>query len=108
MAANEKRLGVLHEMVTEALIKAVTPTELPNFNDDGLPDGTFYEQLPSAAIIQAASKFLKDNEITCAPAADNALGELERRMSERAERRKLRQADALDASREAGFLDRLN
>lgn len=94
MAATEKRLGELHQKVAEVLIEALEGEVLPGYTDpeteEVIPDKKL---APSAAIIAAATKFLKDNEITCAPSENNALGELERKM---AERRAKRQANVVD------------
>ena len=59
-AANEATLGALHVLVAEVLKKRLGDAELC-----------------TAADVNAAIKFLKDNNITCAPDADNHLGELE-------------------------------
>jgi len=86
MAASEKKLGSLHEKVTEVLLEALDGEILPGYGegDEAVPDKRIP---PSAAIIAAATKFLKDNEITCTPAESNALGELEARMAARRAKR---------------------
>lgn len=68
MAATEDTLGELHTQLAQTLTDLVKA------------DGT------SAAVLAVAAKFLKDNNITCTPATDNALGELEAQM--RAKRQK--------------------
>lgn len=105
MAATEKRLGELHHKVTEVLIVALEGETLPGYTDPETDEIVPDKQLPpSAAIIAAATKFLKDNEITCAPSEDNALGELEKKMAERRNKRRPQPVDLADAAREAGFM----
>ena len=99
MAADERALGELHNQVAIALGEALKGIKLPEQEDaDGVIQPAVFLP-PSAAIIQAAAKFLKDNQITCAPAADNSLGELEKIMADR-NKRKADRAD-LAAAREA-------
>lgn len=105
MAATEKRLGELHTKVAEVLIDALEGEELPGYTDE--ETGEIYEpkrMLPSAAIIAAATKFLKDNEITCAPSESNAIGELENKMAERRRRREAGVIDFAEAAKQAQFL----
>jgi hypothetical protein len=108
MAATEKKLGALHEAVTDALIELVKGIEIDDFDDNGEPTGEKRRLPPSAAVIQAASKFLKDNEITCVADEDNKLGELKQGVEARAARREQRRKEMEDAAREAGFLGGLN
>lgn len=75
MAATENDLGELHNELARVLTKIVGA------------DGA------SAAHLAVAAKFLKDNNITCTPAADNALGELEKALAERRQRAKLSAQD---------------
>lgn len=86
MAASEDKLGKLHDKVADVLLEALDGEILPGYDngDEIVPDK---RMLPSAAIIAAATKFLKDNEITCVPAENNALGALEQKMQERRARR---------------------
>lgn len=58
--ASEGALGALHELVAKALMQRI---------QDG--------ELCTAADINAAIKFLKDNNITASREANKALGELE-------------------------------
>lgn len=107
MAANETLLGVLHELTANALIEKLKGT--PILDEDGNPTG---EVIPaSAADIQAAAKFLKDNQITCAPSDDNAVGKLEQKLKERNQRRinnRPTGADLADAKADVSFLSGLN
>lgn len=101
MAANEDILGILHELTAKALMAKLSGTAI--LDEDGQPTG---EVLPcSAADIQAAAKFLKDNNITCAPSADNSLGELQSRLEDKQKRRasRLTPQDIEDAKEQAAF-----
>ena len=106
MPASDTKLGALHEAVTDALIHLVKGTEIPIINDDGEVTGS--DRIPpSAAVIQAAAKFLADNKITCIPATDNKLGELEEAMKKRAAARANLRPQAIDlddASDNADFM----
>jgi len=83
MAANETFLGKLHEATAKALMAKLEG--IPILDEDGLPTG---EVVPcSAADIQAAAKFLKDNNITCVVDNDNELGELEQKLKDKQARR---------------------
>lgn len=108
MAADETALGALHTKVAEVLNLALEGEELPGYTDEETGEVFPAKRLaPSAAIIAAATKFLKDNNITCAPSQDNALGELEAKMRERDAKRanKLDLAQAQkDMASTQGFL----
>lgn len=102
MSATEKRLGELHQKVAEVLIDALDGDELPAYTDPETGEELPAKAIPpSAAIIAAATKFLKDNEITCQPSEDNALGELEQRMAARRTKRQASQADLAQAQADA-------
>lgn len=106
MAATETKLGALHEKVAEVLIDALDGEELPGYADP--ESGEVFEAkriAPSAAIIAAATKFLKDNEITCVRDKGNALGELENKMEERRKRRaSMTVIDMDEARKQAAFM----
>jgi len=107
MAADEKVLGSLHDAVANVLIIAMKGREVPGYTDE--ETGEVYPPTiipPSAAEIQAATKFLKDNNITCAPADDNKLGELEQIMADR-KRSRASKADLRDAVEHTSFLQGL-
>lgn len=97
MAANEKALGDLHAALAAVMKKALEGTKIPGYVDEetgeAVPDDVIP---PSASVMTVVAKFLKDNEITCAPAEDNELGELQRIMEDR--QRKLRGLDKTDRS----------
>lgn len=108
MAATEDKLGALHVKVADVLIEALDGEELPGYEEEG-PDGEVVvvppkRMLPSAAIIAAATKFLKDNEITCTPSENNSLGRLKELAEERRNKRALTPTDLADATRAGGFL----
>jgi hypothetical protein len=104
MAADETALGALHTQVAKVLTVALAGQELPGYFDEDLQkevEGGFIP--PSAAIIAAATKFLKDNNITCTPSKDNALGELEDAMKRRKEKRASKR-DLANATEAHGFM----
>lgn len=103
MAASETKLGALHEKVADVLLTALDGEVLPGYGegDDAVPDKLIP---PSAAIIAAATKFLKDNEITCTPAENNALGELEQKMAARRAKRAGNVVDFSAAADAASFM----
>jgi hypothetical protein len=106
MAANEGALGDLHNKVAEVLIDALDGQTIPEITDE---EGTVIQpetRMPvSAAHITAAIQFLKNNNITCAPSEDNAMGRLTDKMKERQARREARTKGAnvvdFDAARES-------
>lgn len=111
MAANSEAMGALHDAVATVLAVALKGTELPGYTDEDGKEHPPTIMGPSAAIIQAATKFLKDNEITCVAAKDNALGELEAQMETRRQKRDKLRADRLDkitASEQRNFTDGLH
>jgi len=106
MAANEDVLGLLHDMTATALMDLLKGTDITD--EEGNVIGTMK---PTAAVIQAAAKFLKDNNITCAPSDDNKMGELRDALDEKNKRREQRRASRAElneATKEAGFLKGLN
>lgn len=96
MAANSEAMGALHDQVARVLSEALKGQELPGYTDEEGIEQPATIMLPSAAIIQAATKFLKDNEITCVASKDNALGELEAQMELRRAKRDKMKTDRLD------------
>lgn len=103
MAANEKTLGNLHEAVAQALIAGVTPKEVPGYFDEETGEEVAGGvMLPSPAMLQAAAKFLKDNNVTCEPSKDNALGELADIMAKR--RAGLAPPSKEDVAEDAAFM----
>lgn len=106
MAANETKLGQLHDLVADALIQKVKGSVI--LDEEGVEVG---KMEPTAADLQAAAKFLKDNQITCAPSDDNKMGELAAAVAEKNQRRANRRATRQDldgAIQDASFLKGLN
>jgi len=102
VAANEDKLGTLHDQVADVLLDLLKGQELTD--EEGKVIGTIK---PTAATVQAAAKFLKDNNITCAPSDDNKMGELRDALAEKNQRREQRRAtraELAEAKESAGFL----
>ena len=108
MAADDKVLGALHDMVATALTIAMKGREVPGYTDEETGE-VFPPTIipPSAAEIQAATKFLKDNNITCAPSKDNKLGELQAMMQEKKAKRAATRLDLADAREQTDFMSGL-
>jgi hypothetical protein len=102
MAATEDFLGQLHNATAKALMDKLNGIKI--LDEEGNPTGEVIP--PSAADIQAAAKFLKDNNITCAPSEDNKLGELEEKLKEKQARRlgRITPGDLAEANAQANFL----
>ena len=87
MAANEGSMGMLHDLLARQLIAKIESGEA------------------SASELAVAAKFLKDNNITCLPTEDNAIGELEEKLKQRRNKRtSLTQADLEAAMAQTEFL----
>ena len=100
MAAAESILGTLHEKLAETYLDLLEGR--PIYNEAGEEVGRMPLQ---AAELQAINKFLKDNDITCAPDDSGRLAEIETKLRERNERRGLRRAAraaSMDELAEAG------
>jgi len=112
MAASETKLGALHEKVAEVLLDALEGDLIPGYTEENPATGEVVEvpdrKLPaSAAIIAAATKFLKDNNITCAPSQDNAVGSLVDKLKAK-QKAKLSKFEMQDARQDMNFLGGLN
>lgn len=110
MAAKESRLSFLHNLTAEHYVKMLEDGGTVVGQDE---DGKDIIQPLTPAALQAINKFLKDNEITCAPDEDNAIGEMEERLRLRNARKEERQAKrraTVDELAEAGgaFLGGIN
>lgn len=79
MAASEGALGSLHILVAQVLKERLGNAELC-----------------TAADVNAAIKFLKDNNITCAPDPDNHVGELQQELDKQAASNKTDPVDDAD------------
>ena len=88
MAADENVLGALHSKVAEVLTNLLDGTELPTGETDEAGNEITQRMDPSAAVLTSAIQFLKNNNITCAPAENNALGALADKIAQREQRRK--------------------
>lgn len=77
MAASEGKLASLHDAVADALIDGVKGSKIPG------DEGELVSLPPSPALLQAAIKFLKDNDVTCTPSEDNKLGNLQEQLRKR-------------------------
>jgi len=111
MAADEGVLGALHEKVTEVLTEALDGDTIPGYEEVNEATGEITKVPdrklpPSAAIIAAATKFLKDNNITCAPSPDNAVGALVDKLREK-QKAKASRLELADARKDMGFLSGL-
>lgn len=107
MAASEGKLGTLHEQLARVMSEALEDQVTTYEDDEGETKEVRIK--PSAAIMQVAAKFLKDNNITCAPSQDNAMGELEEKMrQQRAKRSRVTPADLIAATDQTDFLKGLN
>ncbi|AXN53733.1 small terminase [Sphingomonas phage Scott] len=111
MAASETALGALHVKVTEVLTEALDGDTIPGYTEVNEATGEVTEVPdrklpPSAAIIAAATKFLKDNNITCAPSEDNAVGDLVNKLREK-QKLKASRLEMRDAKADMGFLSGL-
>lgn len=104
MAADERALGALHTKVAEVLTRALDGQDLPTGEQDADGNELMQKLEPSAAIITSAIQFLKNNNITCTPSKDNALGELEEKMRQRRDRRKPGKSDLSAATETMGFM----
>jgi hypothetical protein len=108
MAATETALGALHEKVAEVLTEALDGDIIPGYDEENPETGEITHvpdrKLPaSAAIIAAATKFLKDNNITCAPSDDNRTGDLVNKLKEKQKARATR-LEMRDAKADGSFL----
>lgn len=102
MAAKESRLSFLHNLTAEHYVKMLEVGGTVVGQDE---EGEDIIQPLTPAALQAINKFLKDNEITCAPDENNAVGEIEERLRLRAARRDARKAErqvTMDELAEAG------
>lgn len=109
MAADETKLGELHNKVAEVLTNALEGQQLPDYTDPDTGEVVKGAKLePSGAVLTAAIQFLKNNNITCAPGENNALGALEAKMRERQEKRNNRnkpdKTDLANATDQTGWL----
>jgi hypothetical protein len=88
-AATEDKLGELHSKVADVMLKALdnydqfNEKELQRTSDDE-DAGPALPLEPSAALIGAITKFLKDNDITCNTKASPAMTKLQDQLAKKA------------------------
>lgn len=97
MAAPESMMTLLHEMQASKLLEILKQGYMvvgTTINEEGESEDITTPLTP--AFFQAVSKFLKDNDITCAPDAGSDLAQLDAerraRMDKRRSRREQREA----------------
>jgi hypothetical protein len=96
MAANEGKLGALHELLAEVLANSLQEQVIPaEYDEEGNETAPEIRTPPSAAMVTAAIQFLKNNSITCAPSDDNAMGELAKAVQDRQSKREQRRKELL-------------
>lgn len=87
MAADEKALGALHtklaEVLGELLDGQVLPAEVDEESGEVINEASKIP--PSASVLTVVAKFLKDNNVTCAPSKDNAMGALADKLAKQKE-----------------------
>ncbi len=93
-AATEGKLADLHDQVATVLGDALCGTQLPTGEFDDAGNAIMVVMPPASNTIVAAIQFLKNNNITCAPAEDNAIGELAAIVAARAARAQARREKA--------------
>lgn len=84
-SAPEDKLGELHAKVADVMLKALDAIELANekapaTDDEGNP---LLPMEPSAALLGAITKFLKDNSITCNTEDSQSLSGLQQRLKDK-------------------------
>jgi len=77
--ATERKLNALHGAVAEALVEIIEDKEeVTEFNEDGFEVGTGKQaRTASPAMMAAAIKFLKDNDITADIEQDENMSRLD-------------------------------
>ena len=103
-AATEDKLGELHSKVADVMLNALDAydeveklvVEREQEKEDGTTIVTIEAREPSAALLGAITKFLKDNEITCNSAEAEGMTDLQKKLIEkRAKRGKVVGLDGL-------------
>lgn len=98
MAAHESFLSKLHEMQAKTLLDVLSKgyMVIGTTTDPDTGDESEIRQPLTPAFFQAVSKFLKDNDITCAPEPGGDLDKIDQerkaRLAERNSRREKRHA----------------
>lgn len=102
--ATDKRLGELHGAVAETMLKALTTSDeatqlLEDYGEElPVPVLIFLENAKAInpALLQAVTKFLKDNDITCAIDDSNTMSDLEKRLAAKGKRKAVGNVVAFD------------
>lgn len=88
-SATEEQLGKLHQRVAKVLSGALDVYE--KAQEEYLQD--VHDDLPppevNASLLSVMTKFLADNKITCAPAESEALSDLESRLQNKRNRKRV-------------------
>lgn len=102
MAASENALGKLHQQLAEVMSAALDGEELPGYTDEDGEEIPGKTLLPSASVMTAVAKFLKDNEITCAVEEGSEMGELMKKFEKR--QQSLRKVNKAEIAGDVAFL----
>lgn len=104
ITATDKELGKLHAKVAQVMLKALESSDtagllLDEFMDE-LPEKVvdFLEKQVTVnpALLQAVTKFLKDNEVTCQIDEDESMSDLQKRLAEKRTRKSVGNVEYLD------------
>ena len=99
-AASESKLGSLHNKMAEVMGNALDQLELQQEAYKKAVETAIEEDNPEAmpaaepnlnpALLSVIARFLDSNKITCVPEAGNTMGELERKLAAKRERKQLK------------------
>ena len=99
-AATEGKLGDLHNKMAQVMGHALDQVELQQVAYNRAVEIAIEEDNPEAmpaaepnlnpALLSVIARFLDSNKITCVPEAGNTMGELERKLKAKRERKNLR------------------
>lgn len=99
-AATEGKLGELHNKMAQVMGNALDQVTLQQQAYDLAMNKAIEEQNPdiapaaepnlNPALLSVIARFLDSNKITCVPEAGNAMGDLERKLQQKKERRALK------------------
>lgn len=92
MKANEKKLGDLHGILAEVLANQVSEKVI-EVDADG-KELTIYTATP--ALLTVASRFLKDNDITCEVGDSKGLSDLKEELAKRKRRSDISKISHID------------
>ena len=109
MAAKQSKLNALHEAVAEMLLLIVQGNKI-EYTDEETGELVTKVIPPSAAELQAAAKFLKDNDITGAPDEGSSQAKLTdkfKAMTEQREAKRKELAEKMAAADKFDMLDGL-